>query len=195
MAKKSDNKDLQPMGHPVTAATLTRELPAYWQDNEGGGLKLVVEDVAQYEADLQAATGVQNSRLRCHLIGQASETQKTAVIGMAKSVDNAASLLFEIAPRNALECLLAVQMAGVHNAAMEMVKRAVHPEQPSQIVDQCVTRANRLTRTFLLQLEALQKLRGQTGQQRVVVEHVTVAAGGQAVIGNVETGGGGRDGA
>jgi hypothetical protein len=43
-------------------------------------------------------------------------------------------------------------------------------------------------------LEALNRHRGKGGQQKVTVEHVHVHAGGQAVVGMVETPGGG-DGA
>ena len=38
-------------------------------------------------------------------------------------------------------------------------------------------------------LDTLNRHRGK-GQQKVTVEHVNVAAGGQAIVGNVETGGG-----
>ena len=47
-------------------------------------------------------------------------------------------------------------------------------------------------RLFTEQVEAMSKLKGKSGQQRVVVEHVTVAAGGQAIVGAVMPGGGGR---
>ncbi len=43
-------------------------------------------------------------------------------------------------------------------------------------------------RLFNDQLEAMQKLKGKTGQQRVTVEHVHVHKGGQAVVGTVATG-------
>ncbi|HUS97392.1 MAG TPA: hypothetical protein VMX97_11680 [Hyphomicrobiaceae bacterium] len=39
-----------------------------------------------------------------------------------------------------------------------------------------------------MQAEALKRYR-TGGQQRVIVEHVTVNEGGQAIVGNVETGG------
>ncbi len=45
-------------------------------------------------------------------------------------------------------------------------------------------RDNRLT----MQIEALKRYR-TGGRQTVTVEHVTVNAGGQAIVGNVETGG------
>jgi hypothetical protein len=41
---------------------------------------------------------------------------------------------------------------------------------------------------FLEQLEAMAKLQGKSGQQRVVVEHVTVANGGQAIVGAITRG-------
>ena len=44
-------------------------------------------------------------------------------------------------------------------------------------------------RLFTEQVEAMSKLKGKSGQQRVVVEHVTVAAGGQAIVGAVMPGG------
>ena len=51
----------------------------------------------------------------------------------------------------------------------------------------------KLARTYATLIEALNRHRGK-GQQKVTVEHVHVHAGGQAVVGMVETPGGG-DGA
>ncbi|MEQ1899943.1 MAG: hypothetical protein ABL866_04340 [Devosia sp.] len=50
---------------------------------------------------------------------------------------------------------------------------------------------NKLARTFTTRVEALKRYR-TGGQQKVIVEHVTVNEGGQAIVGNVETGGGGN---
>ena len=50
---------------------------------------------------------------------------------------------------------------------------------------------SRLARTFAAQLEALKRYR-TGGEQRVTVQHVTVNEGGQAVVGAVQAGGGGR---
>ena len=46
--------------------------------------------------------------------------------------------------------------------------------------------AIKLLRTFTTQLEALQRYRGK-GQQKVTVEHVNVNAGGQAIVGTVQS--------
>jgi hypothetical protein len=48
-----------------------------------------------------------------------------------------------------------------------------------------LTQANKLSRTFATLLEALNRHRGK-GQQKMVVEHVHVHSGGQAVVGVVE---------
>jgi hypothetical protein len=45
--------------------------------------------------------------------------------------------------------------------------------------------ATRLMRLHLDQIEAMQKLRGKAGQQKVTVEHVHVYQGGQAIVGAV----------
>jgi hypothetical protein len=42
-------------------------------------------------------------------------------------------------------------------------------------------------RLHLEQIEAMQKLKGKTGQQKVTVEHVHVHDGGQAIVGAVST--------
>jgi hypothetical protein len=52
-----------------------------------------------------------------------------------------------------------------------------------------LTQANKLSRTYAALVEALNRHRGK-GQQKVTVEHVHVYAGGQAMVGAVETGGG-----
>ncbi|TQE98087.1 MAG: hypothetical protein FKY71_15680 [Spiribacter salinus] len=49
---------------------------------------------------------------------------------------------------------------------------------------------NKLARTFTTQMDALKRYR-TGGQQKVTVEHVTVNSGGQAIVGAVQTGGGG----
>src|SRR5262245_3554181 len=50
--------------------------------------------------------------------------------------------------------------------------------------------ANKLSRTYATLLETLNRHRGK-GQQKVTVEHVHVHSGGKAIVGNVETPGGG----
>jgi hypothetical protein len=55
---------------------------------------------------------------------------------------------------------------------------------------------NKLTRTFAAQMSALKEYRSK-GEQKMTVQHIRVAEGGQAIVGNVNAtpeGGGGRGG-
>jgi hypothetical protein len=93
-----------------------------------------------------------------------------------------------IQPRNEVEGMLAVQMVAAHNLGLEMVRRATKTERLDCLATYG-SLATKLLRTFTAQTEVLARLRGQTGQQTVRVEHVTVESGGQAVVGAVSTGG------
>ncbi len=53
-----------------------------------------------------------------------------------------------------------------------------------------LTQANKLSRSYAVLLDALNRHRGKD-QQKVTVEHVHVHSGGQAVVGMVEAPGGG----
>nr|WP_249815408.1 hypothetical protein [Bradyrhizobium sp. 168] len=94
-----------------------------------------------------------------------------------------------IKPGDEFEGMLAAQMFGAHNAAMECYRRAMIPDQSFGGRQEALNQANKLSRTYAALLEALNRHRGK-GQQKVVVEHVHVYQGGQAIVGNVEGGGG-----
>jgi hypothetical protein len=99
--------------------------------------------------------------------------------------------LIGIAPRDELEGMIAVQLVAAHNAAMECYRRALIPEQNPQMRFEYLNQASKLSRTYTTVLEALNRYRGK-GQQKVTVEHVTVNAGGQAIVGMVQAPGGGE---
>ena len=104
-----------------------------------------------------------------------------------KSLNNALAMLKGISPSDELECMLALQMVTVHMTAMKHARMLNHAETFPQLDIQERT-VNKLMRTFTMQMEALKKHR-TGGQQQVVVKHVTVKEGGQAIVGNVSYGG------
>src|SRR3546814_7648230 len=59
-------------------------------------------------------------------------------------------------------------------------------------MNMAISRANKMLGAFTKQVEALSALRGKTTQQKVTVKHVHVHEGGQAIVGNVTPGDGGR---
>lgn len=96
--------------------------------------------------------------------------------------------LREIEPRDRLEHMLAVQIQSTHSAVLQCFVRARLFDQTPECSLRHLSEATKLQGLFLRQMEALDKHRGK-GQQKVVVEHVHVEAGGQAVVGQVHTGG------
>jgi hypothetical protein len=80
--------------------------------------------------------------------------------------------------------MLAAQMAAVHNAVMTTARQLAIAEdvRKREIMERSL---NRLTRTYAVQMEALRRYRNG-GQQKVIVEHVTVNQGGQAIVGTVQ---------
>jgi hypothetical protein len=81
------------------------------------------------------------------------------------------------------------QLVASHNAAMECQRRA-NNDQTFEGRKEYLNQANKLSRTFATLLESLNRHRGK-GQQKMTVEHVHVHEGGQAIVGSVETQGGG----
>ena len=99
------------------------------------------------------------------------------------------AIIREIAPRDGVERMLAVQMATTHVALVRQGGRMANAEQLPQL--EAHERAyNKLARTYTAQVEALRKYRNG-GKQTVTVQHVNVEDGGQAIVGNVENRGAG----
>ena len=89
--------------------------------------------------------------------------------------------------------MVAAQLVSAHHAAMACYRRAAGGDGndvlPLEIWREYMNQANKLSRTTGALVESLNRHRGKSGQQTVRVEHVTVEAGGQAVVGAVTTGG------
>ena len=102
-----------------------------------------------------------------------------------------ASMIAGIQPRDEAEAMLAAQMAAVHNASMTFARRLAHVTTIQQ-QDAAERAFNKLCRTFTAQLEALKRYR-TGGQHKMTVEHVHVHPGGQAIVGDVHTGGRGAE--
>jgi hypothetical protein len=87
-------------------------------------------------------------------------------------------------PRDAVEGMLASLAVAQHSMAMECLRRAMLPGQPHEAASRLRQDAVRSTRAMVETAEAIERRRGK-GQQTVRVEHVTVQAGGQAIVGQV----------
>lgn len=121
----------------------------------------------------------------------------TDMSGSAR-VDNASfkshqAMVQGIGPIDEIESLLAVQMAAIHSATMMMAGR-LRAEKRIDVSESYERSLNRLARTFTAQVEALKRHRTR-GVQKVIVQHVQVNEGGQAVVaGEMNRGGAKNEG-
>ena len=112
--------------------------------------------------------------------------------GTPEALNVALEAVAALAPRDGLEVMLCSQLVALHSQGMDFLRRGMLAEQTSDGLDRNVNRATKLLRTFATMAECLRTHRGD-GQQKVTVEHVTVQAGGQAIVGTVNPGVGGGD--
>jgi len=143
----------------------------------------------------------------CQIFGTRNETQAEALLSQCLKPlrqDEASdehpgndertfmlSVVRDIAPRDVIERMLAVQMAATHVATIRQGRRMANADQLPQF-DSHERAYNKLARTFAAQVEALRKHRNG-GKQTVTVKHVNVSDGGQAIVGNVQHGGAGSN--
>ena len=152
------------------------------KESQGDPTQLLANDVPNFDH----IDGLRDQRLRelvSVLIERPDDSKKSTTAKIARAVE----LYEDLKPADGLEGMLAIQMVGTHHAALECLRRAAVPDQTIVSRDMNLKHATKLMVLYNQQVAALDKHRGK-GQQKVTVEHVHVAAGGQAIVGNVEAG-------
>lgn len=146
--------------------------------NQSAAHYLLMEALGAQETNFY--TGIVSHLLRASTHGQKiDEAEVNFLVSVIKGIQ----------PKDQLETMLAAQMAAVHMLTMDFARRLNNVDNiPQQ--DSAERALNKLARTFAAQLEALKRYR-TGGEQRVVVQHVSVNEGGQAIVGSVTHGGAG----
>jgi hypothetical protein len=113
-----------------------------------------------------------------------------------EKLGSALDLAAAFKPQDGVQGAMATMCASLFFGANAMIQRSANPQLPPQLSVAFAKTAARLSDAFTSMSEAIQRRQGGGAtHQRVVVEHVTVQAGGQAVVGAVSSGkGGGGDG-
>jgi hypothetical protein len=106
---------------------------------------------------------------------------------IAGAANQALAILAGVQPQNELEAMLVIQMIGVHNMAIDTLRRAMTSGQTFAGKRANVNQATKMLRTYMAQMEVLKRYR-TAGQQRTAVGHVQVNEGGQAIVGTVNQG-------
>ena len=80
--------------------------------------------------------------------GAMGVTQENLRKEMERYFNLAHAAIAGVNPGNGVERMLAVQLIGAHNMAMEFSRRAMHPQQCTELVDANVVRATQFMKIF-----------------------------------------------
>ena len=128
--------------------------------------------------------GTTDPALQDQLLSQAASAVPNLAGREVATLDHLSAALHGIRPKDSLEGMLATQMVAIHTLAMTCMGRAAWKDQSDVGIEVYLNRATKLMRTFVIQTEALARYRGK-GEQKMVVEHVHIHRGGQAIVGPV----------
>ncbi|MCP4621103.1 MAG: hypothetical protein GY844_32250 [Bradyrhizobium sp.] len=124
--------------------------------------------------DRDAMDGILRQLVRASVnSGSPDEVNLSFMISMVKS----------LRPRDSVEAMLVAQMVSVHVMAMRCAQHLANAEDIAQH-DSAARALGRLARTFPAQIEALGRYRSH-GEPAITVQNVSVADGGNAIVGNV----------
>lgn len=154
---------------------------------EGLSEKDAMED---FNARLSEATGcayeghrllAQSARVLCKSDAKVEE--------LVSKLNEVGLFLVELEPRDALEGILCMQIVVTHQKWIDLLKKA-ECQKNSEQAKMFFNTADKLLSRCQSSMQSLISYR-KGGQQKVTVEHVSVAPGAQAAIGVFSTGGGG----
>jgi len=125
-------------------------------------------------ADSDAMYGLLRQLVRASATGETTDPVNLAFM---------MAMIQSIKPRDSIEAMLVAQMVSVHVMAMRCAHRLANAAGEAQ-QDSASRALSRLARTFPAQIEALNRHRSQ-GEPVITVQNVSVADGGNAIVGNV----------
>ena len=129
------------------------------------------------------ALGICEADFASWYLSQIIEVAKPGARADEKATNAMLAGIAAMRPRDEAEAMLIAQMIATHELAMTFARRLKRIENiPQQ--DSAVNGLTKLTRTYAAQMEALKRYRSG-GEQKMTVQHVHVAEGGQAIVGNV----------
>jgi hypothetical protein len=102
------------------------------------------------------------------------------------SINGALAIIAAFAPRNEAEATLALQAACTHMVAMVIMARIGGGHGGDRRLPALASAAAKLMRAHCMQVETYRRLRGGC-EQKIIVKHVTVNEGGQAIVGAVNS--------
>ena len=194
MLKKTRNKKVQRKGNSLLPCIPAGSNPNLQGRLEAPKFKLIKEntlrpeekDIKKFINQMSETVGTEDIDFFATLITQVSNINADVQNNKEIAANFSAAFLHGLEPKDQTEGILFAQMAGTHNLIMEYMRRSIIPGQHLEAAEDYTNRACKLMNIFIRQIETLEKYRGKSTQQKVIVEHVHVEEGGKAIVGNVE---------
>jgi hypothetical protein len=150
---------------------------------EGGAAEAGGPAPAEAVAEALALSGSRSVMLADRLAEQVALCQPLPADEDRRSFRVAATveMLKEMAPRNAMEGMLAGQMVAAHNMALALMSRAFRQDQPVKTVEAFLRQGTRTMALFTRQMELMTRQRGRQ-RQSLRIEHERVEDGGRVSV-------------
>jgi hypothetical protein len=167
---------------PGTATSLAGRSKVARAEQTGSKIAVTIEPAA-----LCATFGVADVDVAARLLSQlVSVLQPDPCKPVdAAGINQALAVIEGIKPNDTLEAMTATLLVCVHHAALDAMRRAMHPDQTSGGRALYLSLALKAMSRFAQLLEAHNHSRGKGVTQQIIVKHVSVEPGGQAVVGSV----------
>jgi hypothetical protein len=117
------------------------------------------------------------------LIRQVANTTPNSRSADEQGIKFMMSVIRGLKPRDQTEAMIGAQMAAVHSAIMTAANRLAHAETLTEM-DSAERAVNKLGRTFAALVETVNRYRNG-GEQNVMVQHLSIAESGPAIVGNL----------
>lgn len=147
---------------------------------------------AEFMDDLSSLMGGVDQDLALSLLNATVRAVPSRDDGKISAANDLLATIGAIAPKDGLEAIMACAAGSLFQNAMSLLGRSGSTNL-SGLSDVRLNLSDKLFRQFLAHVRAIDAHRRQAQpQQHIVVEHVHVEQGGQvAIMGQVQTGGGG----
>jgi hypothetical protein len=173
--------DLVPPTAPAAPRKATSAVPRIKLSSQG--VSIEHPDLDLGERLMAESFGVPDSDAMYGILRQLVRASAKGGTTDAANLAFMMSMLQSIKPRDSIEAMLVAQMVSVHVMAMRCAHQLAAARDVVQ-QDSASRALSRLARTFPLQIEALNRHRSQ-GEPVITVQNVSVADGGNAIVGNV----------
>jgi len=108
---------------------------------------------------------------------------------VARNMNTVLAMISSLKPQDEIESMIIGRLIALNFQSMSYLGSSSNKDISTQVREMHINRSTKLFRLYNETLEALMRYR-RKGTQQVIVQHVNVENGGQAIVGSVQTGSG-----